>query len=106
MRSHSFLLGLLVCVPLVAREDAPKPLTQPELQRELASYLSHKKFDAAQWGLKVMAFDSGAVLFETNAHKLLKPASTAKVFTGALALDLLGADAKIRTSILAKAKPN
>src|SRR5687768_14058402 len=95
------LLGFLVAAATFAREE-PKALSAAELQRELAAHIGQKKFEAAQWGVKIVSLDSGAVLFETNGQKLLKPASNAKIFTGALALDVLGADTKIRTSLLAK----
>jgi serine-type D-Ala-D-Ala carboxypeptidase/endopeptidase (penicillin-binding protein 4) len=56
--------------------------------------------------VKIVALESGKVLFETNAQKLLKPASNAKVFTAAMALDVLGPETKIRTSLLAKEPPD
>jgi serine-type D-Ala-D-Ala carboxypeptidase/endopeptidase (penicillin-binding protein 4) len=58
------------------------------------------------WGIKVVSLDTGLTLFEHNAGKLLKPASNAKLFTGALALDRLGPDYRIRTSFYSTAKPN
>ena len=58
------------------------------------------------WGIKIVSLDSGATLFETNAQKLFKPASNAKVFTGALALDVLGPDFRIRTSLLSHSPPD
>ena len=88
-----------------AREEASKPLFLTELQRELSAHVAQPKFAAAQWGVKVVSLDSGAVLFETNAHKLLKPASNAKIFTGAMALDVLKPETRIRTSLLAREGP-
>jgi serine-type D-Ala-D-Ala carboxypeptidase/endopeptidase (penicillin-binding protein 4) len=104
MRSCAIvLLGSLICFfSASAREDAPKSLSRAELQRELTAHLAQSKFQAAQWGVKIISLDSGATLFETNAFKLLKPASNAKVFTAAMALDLLGPDTKIRTSLLSR----
>ena len=58
------------------------------------------------WGIKVVSLDTGLTLFETNAGKLLKPASNAKLFTGALALDRLGPDYRIKTSLYSTAKPD
>jgi serine-type D-Ala-D-Ala carboxypeptidase/endopeptidase (penicillin-binding protein 4) len=98
------LLGFFVSASF-AREE-PRTVSAAELRRELAAHVGQKKFEAAQWGIKIVSLDSGAVLFETNAQKLLKPASNAKVFTAALALDVLGADTKIRTSLLARERPD
>jgi serine-type D-Ala-D-Ala carboxypeptidase/endopeptidase (penicillin-binding protein 4) len=100
------LVGFFVCPSAFTRDEALKTLSAAELQREVSAHIGQKKFAAAEWGIKVVYLRSGAVLFETNAHKLLKPASNAKVFSGALALDLLGPDAKIRTSLLAKSAPD
>ena len=63
-------------------------------------------FAQAQWGVKVASLDTGAVLFSRNAEKLLKPASNAKLFTAALALDRLGPDYRIKTSCYASAAPD
>src|SRR5690349_20853646 len=60
------------------------------LQRWIKAHLAQPRFDAAMWGIKIVSLASGATLFEENAGKLLKPASNAKLFTGAMALDRLG----------------
>ena len=88
-----------------AQAPSAATLNLTELRRELSEHVSQSKFSAAMWGIKVVSLDSGATLFETNAHKLLKPASNAKTFTGALALDVLGPEYRIRTSLLAKSAP-
>jgi D-alanyl-D-alanine carboxypeptidase/D-alanyl-D-alanine-endopeptidase (penicillin-binding protein 4) len=76
------------------------------LQSRLAALLDEPRFAQAQWGVKVVSLDSGRTLFERNADKLLKPASNAKLFTAALALDRLGPDYRIQTSFYAAAKPD
>jgi serine-type D-Ala-D-Ala carboxypeptidase/endopeptidase (penicillin-binding protein 4) len=68
--------------------------------------LDEPRFAQAQWGVKVVSLDSGQILFERNADKLLKPASNAKLYTAALALDRLGPDYRIKTSFYAAAKPD
>lgn len=104
-----FLLLVGTCGSLApAAAEAGKPAaaeTLPELQRRIAGHLAQPRFAAAQWGVKVLSLDTRATLFETNASKLLKPASNAKLFVGALALDRLGPDYRIRTSFLARARP-
>ena len=61
---------------------------------------------AAMWGVEVGSLDSGKTFFEHNARKLLKPASNNKLYTGALALDRLGPEFRIKTSLLASARPD
>src|SRR5580765_6108136 len=87
------------------KQSAP-PATLVELQAKLAEHVTQPRFAAALWGVKVVALDSGKVLFEQNAQKLFSPASNSKLYTIALALDRLGADYRIKTSLYAKARPN
>src|SRR6185369_13790808 len=54
----------------------------------------------------VTSLDTGRVLFEENAQKLLRPASNMKIYTVATALDRLSPDFRFNTSIYAQAKPS
>jgi D-alanyl-D-alanine carboxypeptidase/D-alanyl-D-alanine-endopeptidase (penicillin-binding protein 4) len=85
-------------------EEQP-PATPGELQERLAGLLSQPRFGAALWGVKIVSLDSGKTLFEHNPGKLFSPASNAKLYTVALALDRLGPDYRIRTSLYAKTRP-
>ena len=76
------------------------------LQARLTGHLSQPRFAAGVWGVKVVSLDSGRTFFEHNAGKLLKPASNAKLYSGALALDRLGPDYRIKTSLYSTARPN
>ena len=57
-------------------------------------------------GVKVVSLETGRVLFEENAHKLLRPASNMKLYTVAAALDRLSPDYRFVTSVYAPAKPD
>ena len=81
-------------------EPSPQPATLSSLQEQLAGFLSQPRFASALWGVKVVSLDTGVTLFEHNAGRLLKPASNAKLYTGALALDRLGPDHRIHTTLL------
>ena len=76
------------------------------LHSRLRDHLAQPRFAAAIWGVKIVSLDSGRTLFEENAGKLLKPASNAKLYTGALALDRLGPDYRIKTSLHAANRPD
>jgi D-alanyl-D-alanine carboxypeptidase/D-alanyl-D-alanine-endopeptidase (penicillin-binding protein 4) len=78
----------------------------PALQSRLAALIDEPRFAQAQWGVKVVSLDSDQILFERNADKLLKPASNAKLYTAALALDRLGPADAIKTSFYTAAKPD
>src|SRR5215813_5334410 len=87
-----------------AQTSAP-PTTLSQLQEHLADHIGDPKFAAAIWGVKIVSLDSGKTLFESNPQKLLSPASNSKLYTIALALDRLGANGRIKTSLYAKARP-
>jgi D-alanyl-D-alanine carboxypeptidase/D-alanyl-D-alanine-endopeptidase (penicillin-binding protein 4) len=76
------------------------------LHARIAAHISQPRFASALWGVKVASLDTGRTLFEHNADKLMKPASNAKLYTGALALDRLGPDFRIKTSLYAAARPS
>lgn len=80
--------------------------TLAELQQKIAAYVSQPRFDGALWGIKVISLDTGKTLFETNADRLMSPASNCKMLTAATALDHFGGDYQISTPIYATAKPN
>jgi D-alanyl-D-alanine carboxypeptidase/D-alanyl-D-alanine-endopeptidase (penicillin-binding protein 4) len=70
------------------------------------AHLAQPRFMSAAWGVKIVSLASGATLYEENAGKLLKPASNAKLYTAALALDRLGPDYRIRTSFYSRRLPD
>jgi len=109
------VLFTLFCFGLVlsagSQEKQEKQEKQGEttlagLQQKLSLHVSQPRFAGAVWGVKVTSLDSGATLFETNAQKLLSPASNSKLYTVALGLDRLGEDFRIKTSLYASSKPD
>ncbi|HEV8544255.1 MAG TPA: D-alanyl-D-alanine carboxypeptidase/D-alanyl-D-alanine-endopeptidase [Verrucomicrobiae bacterium] len=110
MRVRCFVFFAAACCACFswAKEQAAgqRDLSIEEFQSEVASHAAQPRFAAASWGIKIVSLDSGATLFETNAHKLLKPASNAKLYTAALALDALGPDFRIRTSVFSHSQPD
>lgn len=56
--------------------------------------------------MKIVSLDTGKPVFEHNPQKLCSPASNCKLYTVALALDRLGADYRIKTSLYANARPD
>jgi D-alanyl-D-alanine carboxypeptidase/D-alanyl-D-alanine-endopeptidase (penicillin-binding protein 4) len=93
--------------PDVARiRQAATTQTLPELQARIAQILQKAELAPAMIGIKVTSLDTGRVLFEENANKLLRPASNMKLYTVAAALDRLSPDFRFVTSVYAPAKPD
>jgi len=101
----SSVFALLV-LTLPARAQSTNAITSvAELQQQLAAHVAAPHFAGAMWGVKVVSLDSGKTLFEHNTEKLFSPASNCKLYTVAMALDQLGGDYRIKTSLYAAAKP-
>ncbi|HEY6330453.1 MAG TPA: D-alanyl-D-alanine carboxypeptidase/D-alanyl-D-alanine-endopeptidase [Blastocatellia bacterium] len=77
-----------------------------DLQARVNAIISQPKYRLAEWGVEVMSLDTGKLLVEQNACKYLVPASNAKLFTAALALDKLGAGHRIETSVYVTKQPD
>jgi D-alanyl-D-alanine carboxypeptidase/D-alanyl-D-alanine-endopeptidase (penicillin-binding protein 4) len=99
---------------LIAQEPVPAGRQQPAFQAEtldslrarIAAHISQPRFAPAAWGVKIVSLDSGKIIFEQNAQKYFNPASNAKLYTAALALDRLGADYRLKTSLYSTARPD
>lgn len=91
--------------PLPAQKASPAS-TLEELRQRLAEHITHNRFEAGLFGVKIVSLDTGKVVYEHNAGKLFSPASNSKLYTVALALDELGGDYRIKTSLYAAANPD
>ena len=77
-----------------------------ELARRIESAIDESEFSSARWGICVISMADGTTLYQRNADKLFSPASNMKIYTTGVALDLLGADYRWRTSVYANAQPD
>jgi D-alanyl-D-alanine carboxypeptidase/D-alanyl-D-alanine-endopeptidase (penicillin-binding protein 4) len=84
----------------------PAPRTLEVLRARITDVLSQPALAPAMFGIKVVSLDTGRVLFEENAGKLLMPASNMKLYTVAAALDRLGPDFRFTTSAYAQDAPD
>jgi len=99
-------LALLLAGASVLAQSPELQVSLADLQRSLSEHVANPRFIGATWGVKIVSLDSGKTLFEQNPGKLFSPASNCKLYTMALALDRLGGDYRIRTSLYATAKPD
>ena len=73
------------------------------LQTNIDAVLQEELFTNASIGIKVVAVETGEVIYEKNSHKLHHPASTTKLFTAATALAKLGSDYQFETTLYSDA---
>src|SRR4029453_1687872 len=100
---------LLFCISsAVAQQPAPAPAprTLPELRAKISEIVAKPELSSAMVGVKAVSLDTGRVLFEENAAKLLRPASNMKLYTVAAALDRLSPDFRFTTSVYGIAPDN
>nr|MDQ2937744.1 D-alanyl-D-alanine carboxypeptidase [Acidobacteriota bacterium] len=76
-----------------------------ELAKRIDSAIDGSEFANARWGVCVISMSDGTALYQRNAQKLFTPASNMKIYTTGVALDLLGADYRWRTSVYATGQP-
>ena len=98
--------GLLACAFWLAASAAtatPQESTTSEsaLAAQIDRQINQPRFVAASWGISVVSMDSGRTLYAHRADQLMQPASTAKLFTAALALSSLGTGYQMPTRLLA-----
>ncbi len=108
-----FILGVLVVGRAWGAADAAAsgPPVAPvaslvDLQAALDAHVGRPEFIGALWGVKVVSLDSGLTIYEHAPTRRMSPASNSKLYVGALALDALGSDFRIRTRLLASASVN
>src|SRR5882762_9814051 len=77
-----------------------------ELARQIDRAIDESDQTRARWGVFVMSMKDGRVLVSRNGDRLFTPASNMKIYTTAVALDLLGADYHWRTSVYADKQPD
>src|ERR1700694_4698655 len=98
----SFLFAVVVLLTLPVQALTNQPATTlNELQKWLSEHVSNPQLNKELLGEKMVSIDSGKTIFEHNATKLFSPASNCKLYTVALALDKLGGDYRIKTSLYA-----
>jgi D-alanyl-D-alanine carboxypeptidase/D-alanyl-D-alanine-endopeptidase (penicillin-binding protein 4) len=84
--------------PTISTSNAPADIA---LARELDRIIDESASTNARWGVFVTSMNDGRVIYSRNGDKLFTPASNMKIFTTAVALDLLGLNYRWRTSVYA-----
>ena len=93
--------------PDLAEASASRSTTYSELTlaREIDQAIDQSDSAQARWGICVVSLKNGQIIYARNGDKLFTPASNMKIYTTAVALDLLGADYRWRTSVYAEKQP-
>jgi D-alanyl-D-alanine carboxypeptidase/D-alanyl-D-alanine-endopeptidase (penicillin-binding protein 4) len=76
------------------------------LAYDIDQLIDHSDSAKARWGVYVISLKDSRVLYSRNGDKLFTPASNMKIYTTAVALDLLNPDYRWRTSVYALKQPD
>lgn len=90
----------------VGPANANSSATLSELQARIAEILRREELAPAFVGVKAVSLETGRVLIEENAGKLLRPASNMKLYTVAAAMDRLSPEYRFITSVFATNAPD
>jgi D-alanyl-D-alanine carboxypeptidase/D-alanyl-D-alanine-endopeptidase (penicillin-binding protein 4) len=88
--------------PPKAESPAQRSLREIRTRRltdKINALLAQPEATRAFWGIEIFSLSHGRPLYEQNSDKLFAPASNKKLFTTAIALALLGADYRYRTTV-------
>ena len=105
MRIKGITLSLLVLVlgrpsPVAAQTPAVAGDICPgELGAQVDAIANRPEFSRSRWGILIQPLSSTATLYSRDAQKYFIPASNVKLLTTAAALQKLGADFRIKTSV-------
>lgn len=91
--------GIFTAKPIETEIPTVSLAPLEKLQTDIDVVLLEALFTTASIGIKVVAVETGEVIYEKNAHKLHHPASTTKLFTAATALAKLGAGYQFETTL-------
>ncbi len=98
--------GIFATKPI--QTELPPTSVDPleKLRTDIDAVLEESLFTTASIGIKVVAVETGEVIYKKNTHKLHHPASTTKLFTAATALSKLGSDYQFETTLYSDAVIN
>lgn len=93
--------------PTPSSESVPAASSESvaALARDLDQLINQSDAAGARWGVFVLATD-GHIVYSRDGGKLFTPASNMKIYTTAVALDVLGVNYRWRTSVYALKQPN
>jgi serine-type D-Ala-D-Ala carboxypeptidase/endopeptidase (penicillin-binding protein 4) len=106
--SGIILAGAMLLEPSPGRSQSPTRggICPADLPQQIQAIVDRPEWAPSQWGIMVQRLDSQSnqrqTIYSYNGQKRFIPASNAKLFTTAAALQGLGPNYRIRTSVYGK----
>lgn len=94
---------------LIFAQHPSSPSTEPalcpaQLGNAIETVINHPEFSRERWGILIQTESRGNTLYSRDAEKYFVPASNVKLLTTAAALQQLGSEFRIRTSVYPTSK--
>lgn len=99
------LLAATILFPTIVEPQATAPW-QTVLADQIEAILERPSARRAFWGIDIYDLKSDEIVFEHNANKLFLPASNAKLYSTALALQTLGPEHQFTTFVVSNIAPD
>jgi D-alanyl-D-alanine carboxypeptidase/D-alanyl-D-alanine-endopeptidase (penicillin-binding protein 4) len=80
-------------------QQSPQQLCPAQVGTAIENITNRPQFSRLRWGISIQTLSSAQNLYSRDAQKFFIPASNAKLFTTAAALQRLGSQFQIRTSV-------
>src|SRR5579864_1395878 len=105
-KSHSSVfvtLRLLLAFALMPTamlcQSTPATSNASSLDTQIQQIMDRPEFAHSTFGIEFYSMDSGKVVYQRNASKLMVPGSTTKLVTEGTALELFGGDYRFHTFV-------
>src|SRR5205807_5605556 len=92
-------LVLAIMTAAMLCQSTPPGSDASSLDAQIQRIMDRPEFAHSSFGIEFYSIDSGKVIYERNASKLMVPGSTTKLVTEGTALELLGGDYRSHTYV-------
>lgn len=96
---HFTIITVLASLAFIAKGFCQEISSLSALTEKIKQHIQQPRFAGATWGIKIISLETGCTVFTHNAEQYFIPASNTKLYTAALALDSLGPDYQIPTTL-------
>src|SRR5437868_11575934 len=92
-------VAVVIATTGLASQSTPAETGQFGLDAQIQRIMDRPEFAHSSFGIEFYSIDSGKVIYQRNASKLMVPGSTTKLVTEGTALELFGGEHRFHTFV-------